>query len=72
MKDVVQYIADIVDLRCKKGKNFGTILIPEGLLIHLPEFKQLIAELDHFFKEQSVEDQLKSAHKLIHDKEYIN
>ncbi len=39
LKDVVNYIAGIVKVRAEKGKNFGTILIPEGLLSSLPEFK---------------------------------
>lgn len=39
LAEVVTYIADIVQVRHQKGKNFGTILIPEGLLSHLPEFK---------------------------------
>lgn len=43
---MVKYIADIVALRNEKKKNFGTVLIPEGLLQHLPLFRQLIEELN--------------------------
>lgn len=39
VKDVVNYIADIIALRAQKKKNFGTLLVPEGLLSFLPEFK---------------------------------
>lgn len=46
LEEVVKYIADIVALRSEKKKNFGTVLIPEGLLQHLPLFKQLIEELN--------------------------
>jgi diphosphate--fructose-6-phosphate 1-phosphotransferase len=46
LEDVVKYISDIVALRSEKKKNFGTVLIPEGLLQHLPLFRQLIEELN--------------------------
>ena len=32
-------ICDVIVKRANLNKNFGTILIPEGLLGHLPEFK---------------------------------
>jgi len=38
-KDVVNYVTDIIILRWKKKKNFGTLLVPEGFLHFLPEFK---------------------------------
>lgn len=49
LNDVVNDIADLIVLRAKHGKNFGTLLIPEGLLIHLPRIKSLIEELNKFF-----------------------
>ena len=30
-------VADIVAARARLGKNYGVILIPEGLLEHVPE-----------------------------------
>lgn len=39
LMEVVHYITDIVIVRLKKKKNFGTVLVPEGLLAHIPEFK---------------------------------
>jgi len=49
LQDVVNDIADLIVLRSQHGKNFGTILIPEGLLVHLPRMKSLIEELNKFF-----------------------
>ncbi len=46
LKDVVNYIADIVALRAAAGNNFGTVLIPEGLIEFIPAMKALIAELN--------------------------
>ncbi len=46
LQDVVNYIADIVANRAKYGNNFGTVLIPEGLIEFIPAMKALIAELN--------------------------
>lgn len=44
--NVVSDIADGVCLRAAEGKNFGIILIPEGIVEFIPEFKLLIQELN--------------------------
>ncbi|MDE6574522.1 MAG: diphosphate--fructose-6-phosphate 1-phosphotransferase [Muribaculaceae bacterium] len=46
LNDVVAYIADIVASRAADGNNFGTVLIPEGLIEFIPEIKRLIGELN--------------------------
>ena len=46
--DVVDYIAGIVATRAADGNNFGTVLIPEGLIEFIPAMKKLIAELNDF------------------------
>ena len=46
LDDIVNYIAGIVAERAAAGKNFGTVLIPEGLIEFIPAIKKLIAELN--------------------------
>lgn len=46
LNDIVNNIADLVVARSKAGMNFGTILIPEGLIEFIPAVKRLIAELN--------------------------
>lgn len=46
LQDVVNYIADIVAARAANGDNYGTVLIPEGLVEFIPAMKNLIAELN--------------------------
>ena len=46
LDDVVTYIASAVAKRAEAGNNFGTVLIPEGLIEFIPAFKALIAELN--------------------------
>ena len=48
LDDVVNYIAEIVAARAAKGNNFGTVLIPEGLIEFIPAMKRLIAELNDY------------------------
>ena len=46
LDDIVTYIADVVAKRAANGHNFGTVLIPEGLIEFIPAMKKLIAELN--------------------------
>ncbi|MBO4487660.1 MAG: diphosphate--fructose-6-phosphate 1-phosphotransferase [Bacteroidaceae bacterium] len=46
LDDIVTYIAEAVANRAKDGNNFGTVLIPEGLIEFIPAVKRLIAELN--------------------------
>ncbi len=48
LDDVVTYIAQVVANRAVDGNNFGTVLIPEGLIEFIPAMKALIAELNDF------------------------
>jgi 6-phosphofructokinase len=51
LPDIIKRIADLVVKRGNAGKNFGTVLIPEGLLAHISAYKHLIDELNVLFEE---------------------
>ena len=53
LDDVVTYIAQAVASRAAQGNNFGTVLIPEGLIEFIPAMKKLIAELNDLLAEGS-------------------
>ena len=55
LQDVVNYVADIVSARAAKGMNFGTVLIPEGLIEFIPAVKRLIAELNDLLAKSAEE-----------------
>jgi pyrophosphate--fructose-6-phosphate 1-phosphotransferase len=55
LDEVVDYIANIVVKRAEKGMNFGTVLIPEGLIEFIPAVKRLIAELNDFLAANAAE-----------------
>ena len=46
LDDIVTYIAEVVAARAAKGNNFGTVLVPEGLIEFIPAIKKLISELN--------------------------
>ena len=48
LDDIINDIAQTVADRAAAGNNFGTVLIPEGLVEFIPAMKALIAELSDF------------------------
>ncbi len=64
LDDVVTYIAKVVADRAAQGNNFGTVLIPEGLVEFIPAMKRLIAELNDFLAANAEEfSQIKKSHQ---------
>jgi len=55
LDDIVSYIADVVAKRAGNGENFGTVLVPEGLVEFIPAMKKLIAELNDILAENEAE-----------------
>ncbi|MBD5373217.1 MAG: diphosphate--fructose-6-phosphate 1-phosphotransferase [Bacteroides sp.] len=55
LQDIVNYIADVVAARAEAGLNFGTVLIPEGLIEFIPAMKALIAELNDLLAHNGAE-----------------
>ncbi len=43
---VVKNLVDLIVKRAKAGKNYGIVLIPEGLIEFIPEMKELISALN--------------------------
>lgn len=56
LDEIVQEIADLVCLRAQKGKEYGVILIPEGLIEFIPEIKTLIEELNQHLVHRSPQE----------------
>ncbi|MDE6085073.1 MAG: diphosphate--fructose-6-phosphate 1-phosphotransferase, partial [Muribaculaceae bacterium] len=46
LDEVVDSIAQVIADRGNRGMNFGTVLIPEGLIEFIPAVKKIIAELN--------------------------
>jgi pyrophosphate--fructose-6-phosphate 1-phosphotransferase len=64
LSKVVDSIVDVIVKRSKAGKDFGIVLVPEGVIEFIPEIKELISALndilsdnkDEFSKLDSMED----------------
>ena len=54
LSQLAKEVADLVTKRAELGKNFGVILIPEGLIEFIPEMRVLIKELNHILSIESV------------------
>lgn len=52
LMDIVNDMASIIAKRVENGKNYGIVLIPEGLIEFIPEMKILIAELNDIVSEK--------------------
>uniref|UniRef100_UPI003FEF49A6 diphosphate--fructose-6-phosphate 1-phosphotransferase n=1 Tax=Parasutterella excrementihominis TaxID=487175 RepID=UPI003FEF49A6 len=46
LNDIIENIAQVIVARANAGMNYGTILIPEGLIEFIPAMKRLIAQLN--------------------------
>lgn len=55
LDNIVNDIATIVAKRAADGRDYGTVLIPEGLIEFIPAMKDLIAELNDFLANNQVE-----------------
>ena len=61
LAQIVDYIADIIVRRAENGKNFGIVIVPEGLIEFIPEMKTMISELNDLTHELEKDDKYTSA-----------
>jgi diphosphate-dependent phosphofructokinase len=67
---VVRLIADVIVDRAREGKNYGTILIPEGILEFIHEVNVLIIKISYIiaaYNREASEDE--SFHKLSYEEQ---
>lgn len=55
LDQIVDDIARVISARADQGKNYGIVLIPEGLIEFIPSVKKLIARLNHLLAEKEAE-----------------
>ncbi|CAJ2678367.1 unnamed protein product [Trifolium pratense] len=56
LKNVTDYIVDIISKRAEANYNSGVILIPEGLIDFIPEVQHLISELNEILAHDTVDE----------------
>lgn len=72
LDNIVSYICYVISERAKLGWNFGTVLVPEGLIEFIPSMKALISELNDVLEEHQDEistleelDKLQKIHSYL-------
>jgi len=70
LNDVVDYIANVVAERAADGNNFGTVIIPEGLIEFIPAIKKLISQLNDVLAMPEAEN-LASAEQIDFAKSHL-
>lgn len=69
LSQVVNSIVDVVAKRAEAKKNFGVVLVPEGLIEFIPEMKELIAALNDVLADN--ESKLNEMHTIEEKKDFI-
>lgn len=69
LESIVNNIAEVIAKRAANNENFGTVLIPEGLIEFIPEMKALIAELNDVMAEK--EEELNCLESYQEKREFI-
>lgn len=54
LAQVIDQVTDVIVMRASNGDNFGTVLIPEGLVEFMPTMKKLISELNDILAHHEV------------------
>ncbi len=72
LDNIVSQICYVISERAKLGWNFGTVLVPEGLIEFIPSVKALIQELNDVLVEHAAEiegleelDKLRAIHSFL-------
>lgn len=69
LHDIVGRVCDNIQTRAEHGKNFGAVLIPEGLLYRIPAFQHLFDELNAIVMNSA--DHVETIHKLSSDPSFV-
>ena len=72
LDNIVNQLCYMIVERAKMGWNFGTVLVPEGLIEFIPSMKLLIAQLNDILAEHAAEfDSLRDEEKLTAIAKYL-
>ena len=56
LRELVEKLVQIIVSRAKTGKNYGVILIPEGLIEFIPSCKRLISQINNIMAEKNIKE----------------
>ena len=53
LSKITKEVADVICRRSEIGKNYGVILVPEGLIEFIPEVSKLISEINEILSKHT-------------------
>lgn len=65
LQDILKKIAEVISARAAGGKNYGVILVPEGLIEFIPEIGALIDSLNELMSENEAKYSEMEPERLI-------
>jgi len=65
LQNIISSIADMIQKRADEKKNYGVVLIPEGIIEFIPEIKTLISELNQLLADGKNEEGLSGDSKRV-------
>ncbi len=71
LKQLSNEICDMICERAEKGKNYGVVVIPEGAIEFIPEFKVLISELNDLLSKEEHTDAIASINERTERVKYV-
>ena len=72
LNDIVSDMCDIIARRAEKGKNFGIVIVPEGLIEFIPEMKTLIQNLNDLLSELEKDEKYSNTERIEEKFEIIS
>lgn len=70
--DIVKYIADIVVERSVLKKQFGTVLVPEGLTLQISHYRDLISDIGTLMGPRNKQERQELANSILADSGLID
>ena len=71
LNQITEHVAQVVADRAERKKNYGVVIIPEGLLEFIPEIKKLIEELNDLLARHPEFERLENEHKVAFVQEHL-
>jgi pyrophosphate--fructose-6-phosphate 1-phosphotransferase len=65
LEEVTNEVADVIEKRGNEGKNYGVVLIPEGLIEFIPEMDTLIQTLNELLSKLEFPADIEDEEKII-------
>jgi len=66
LQRVIDELSRLIDQRAKAGKNYGIIVIPEGLIEFIPEINELISLLNQIIAKHGGQASLEERIEIVH------